>query len=81
MQRACLRTQWSQNAPNPTHLFSLQILPFILTLGAFEGLLFWYWVALKLGDVLFYGAILTLVAFFTGKQALASIASKRLARK
>lgn len=72
---------WSQNAPSPTHFFSLHILPFILTLGAFEALLFWYWVALKLGDVLFYGSILGLVAFFTGKHALASIASKRLARK
>ncbi|KAK2464552.1 hypothetical protein APHAL10511_003410 [Amanita phalloides] len=72
---------WSQNAPRPKHLFSLNILPFIVTLGAFEGLLFWYWVALRLGDVLLYGGILGLITFFTGKHALASIASQRLSRK
>ena len=40
------------------------MLPFILTLGASEGLLFWYWIALQLGDVLFYGAILTPVFYW-----------------
>ncbi|KIL63121.1 hypothetical protein M378DRAFT_179387 [Amanita muscaria Koide BX008] len=76
-----LLTLWSTYAPRPKHLFSPRIFPFVATLAAFEGLLFWYWVALRLGDVLLYGAILGLVAFFTGKQALGSIASQRLGRK
>ncbi|KAF8631331.1 hypothetical protein AX15_002450 [Amanita polypyramis BW_CC] len=78
---AILLGLWIKYAPAPKRLFSPHILPFIATLGAFEALLFWYWVALKLGDVLFYSAILGLVTFFTGKHALANIASQRLAHK
>ncbi|KAF9485020.1 oligosaccharyl transferase delta subunit [Pholiota conissans] len=72
---------WSQVAPKPTRLFSPSILPFVLSLGAFEALLLWYWVGLKLGDVLLYGAILAVPTVFTGRQALSSIGSKRLGRK
>ena len=72
--------QWSQVAPRPTHLFSLNILPFIICLGAFEVLLFWYWVDLKLGQVLLYGGILSLPTFFAGKTALTSIGSRRIGR-
>ncbi|KAF8190448.1 oligosaccharyl transferase delta subunit [Pholiota molesta] len=78
---AILLGLWSQVAPRPAHLLSPSILLFILSLGAFEGLLFWYWVDLKLGDVLLYGAILTIPTVFAGKQALSSIGSKRLGRK
>jgi len=72
---------WSQVAPRLTHLFSPSILSFILCLGAFEGLLFWYWVDLKLGQVLLYGAMLSIPTVFAGKTALASIGSRRVGRK
>ncbi|KAJ7655014.1 oligosaccharyl transferase delta subunit [Mycena polygramma] len=62
-------------------LFSPSILPFITTLGAFEGLLVWYWVDLKLGQVLLYGGILGVATLFTGKTALASIGARRVGRK
>ena len=75
------KLQWSQVAPRPTHLFSLNILPFILCLGAFECLLYWYWVDLKLGQVLLYGGILSIPTIFAGKTALASIGSRRVGRK
>jgi oligosaccharyltransferase complex subunit delta (ribophorin II) len=42
----------------------------MLSLTAFEALLFWYWVDLKLGQVLAYGAIAGLVTAIAGKQAL-----------
>jgi len=72
---------WSQVAPHPARLFSPSILPFILSLGAFEALLFRYWVGLKLGEVLLYAAILTIPTVFAGKQALSSIGNRRLGRK
>ncbi|KAF8889711.1 Dolichyl-diphosphooligosaccharide--protein glycosyltransferase subunit Swp1 [Infundibulicybe gibba] len=72
---------WSQVSPRPARLFSPSILPFISTLGAFEVLLVWYWVDLKLGQVLLYGAVLGLVTIFAGKQALASIGDRRVGRK
>ncbi|KDR80116.1 hypothetical protein GALMADRAFT_223015 [Galerina marginata CBS 339.88] len=72
---------WSQVAPRTSRLFSPSILPFILSLGAFEVLLFQYWVGLKLGQVLLYGAILTIPTVFAGKQALSSIGKRRLGRK
>ncbi|RXW11357.1 hypothetical protein EST38_g14498, partial [Candolleomyces aberdarensis] len=68
---------WSQVAPRATGLFSPSILPFIASLGAFEVLLFTYWVKLRLGDVLLYGGILGVVTVFTGRRALSSIAAKR----
>ncbi|KAF5330170.1 hypothetical protein D9611_010525 [Ephemerocybe angulata] len=68
---------WSQVTPRLTHLFSPSILPFILSLVAFESLLLTYWVKLRLGEVLLYGAGLGLVTIFTGRQALSSISSLR----
>lgn len=55
-------------------------MPFTATLGAFELLLFWYWVDLKLGQVLLYGGVLGLVMVFTGKTALATIGARRVGR-
>ena len=52
-----------------------------MLLGAFEALLVWYWVALKLPDVLLYGAVLGLVTALVGNQALATIARRRTGRK
>ncbi|KAF5379217.1 hypothetical protein D9615_005885 [Tricholomella constricta] len=72
---------WGQVAPRAVHLFSPGIFPFILTLGAFESLLVWYWVDLKLGQVLSYGGVLALVTIFTGKQALSKIGDRRVGRK
>ncbi|KAK7035382.1 hypothetical protein VNI00_011913 [Paramarasmius palmivorus] len=69
---------WSQISFKPTsRLFSPHILPFIATLGAFEVLLYKYWVELRLGQVLAYGAVLGVVTVFTGRHALSNIASKR----
>ncbi|KAK1224474.1 hypothetical protein PQX77_012648 [Marasmius sp. AFHP31] len=70
---------WSQltNLRLP-QLFSPHIIPFTVTLGAFEVLLYKYWVELKLGDVLLYGAILGVVTVFTGKHALSNIAERRI---
>ena len=59
---------------------SPQILPFALLLGAFEGLLVWYWVALRLGQVLTYGAILGLVTAIAGNKALSAIARERVGK-
>ncbi|TFK16722.1 hypothetical protein FA15DRAFT_407796 [Coprinopsis marcescibilis] len=72
---------WSQVAPAPTNLLSPSILPFVLSLGALEILLFWYWVQLKLGDVLLYGFILSIPTILTGKRALSSISATRLGAK
>lgn len=73
--------QWSQVAPRVTHLLSPNIFPFIATLGAFESLLVWYWVDLKLGQVLLYGGFLSIVTVLTGKHALSKIGDRRLGRK
>ncbi|EJC99366.1 oligosaccharyl transferase delta subunit [Fomitiporia mediterranea MF3/22] len=59
------------------YLFKPQILTFVGLLGAFEGLLLWYWVALHLGQVLAYGAILGSVTILTGNRALNSLAKWR----
>ncbi|THV03244.1 oligosaccharyl transferase delta subunit [Dendrothele bispora CBS 962.96] len=68
-------------SPRIPRLFSPNVLPFTLSLGAFEYLLYQYWVSLKLGDVLLYGAVLGLVTLFTGRRALSSIAEKRMGAK
>jgi len=68
---------WSQLSPKVPHLLSPKIVPFTATLGAFEFLLFWYWVDLKLGQVLLYGAGLGMVAVLTGKTALAQVGKLR----
>ncbi|KAK0203838.1 oligosaccharyl transferase delta subunit [Desarmillaria ectypa] len=70
---------WAQISPRVPRLFSAKILPFTATLGAFEILLLWYWVDLKLGDVLLYGGVLGVFMIFTGKYALVSISERRLA--
>lgn len=53
----------------------------MLSLGAFEALLFWYWVALRIGDVLLYSAVLLVPTVFAGRSALSSIAEARIGRK
>ncbi|KAJ6604463.1 oligosaccharyl transferase delta subunit [Mycena vulgaris] len=78
---AVLLTLWSRVFPGVPYLFSPSILPFTASLGAFEALLFWYWVDLKLGEVLLYGGILGVATLFTGKTALASIGARRVGRK
>jgi oligosaccharyltransferase complex subunit delta (ribophorin II) len=75
---AVLLGLWFSVSPRVPRLFSPNILPFTASLGAFEFLLYRYWVDLKLGDVLTYGAILGVITLFTGRHALASIADRRL---
>jgi len=72
---------WTHLKPSVPHLTSPHVFPFILTLGAFEGLLLWYWVDLKLGQVLLYGGILSVFTGLAGKQALAKMAEWRVSRK
>jgi len=69
---AVLLALWTQVGVRVPHLFSPRILPFIALLGAFEFLLFWYWVDLGLGQVLLYAGILALPTIFAGKTALAA---------
>jgi oligosaccharyltransferase complex subunit delta (ribophorin II) len=61
------------------HLLSNRIVPFTALLGAFEILLVWYWVSLRLGQVLLYGAILAPFTVFAGKTALLAMSERRLA--
>ncbi|KAI6020002.1 Oligosaccharyltransferase subunit Ribophorin II-domain-containing protein [Pisolithus orientalis] len=63
---------WSKIGVRVPHLFSPRIIPFTVLLGAFEALLCWYWVDLKLGQVLLYGGILAVPTIFAGKTALAA---------
>ncbi|KAJ7071212.1 oligosaccharyl transferase delta subunit [Mycena amicta] len=74
-------TQWSQVFPGVPHLFSPRILPFIATLGAFEVLLVYYWIDLRLGQVLLYGGALGVVTLFTGNTALSAIGARRVGSK
>ena len=62
--------QWSQVPISLPYVASPSILPFTLSLTAFEALLFWYWVDLKLGQVLAYGAVLSFTTAVAGKKAL-----------
>ncbi|KAJ7932590.1 oligosaccharyl transferase delta subunit [Mycena leptocephala] len=78
---AVLLALWGQVFPGVPYLFSPSILPFIASLGAFEVLLVWYWVELKLGHVLLYGGVLSVVTLFTGKTALASMGARRVGHK
>lgn len=66
------RFQWSKVGVRIPHLLSPRIIPFTVLLGAFEALLVWYWVDLKLGQVLLYAGILALPTIFAGKTALAT---------
>lgn len=70
--------QWGYIQPKVPQLFSLNVLPFILNLAAFEGLLLWYWVDLKIGQVLAYGAVLGLFTAAAGNRALSAISKQRL---
>ncbi|EPQ52216.1 oligosaccharyl transferase delta subunit [Gloeophyllum trabeum ATCC 11539] len=72
---------WSTLQYRVPHLFSPHILPFTSSLAAFEALLLWYWVDLKLGQVLLYGAILGVVTAVTGKQALGAAGDWRLGKR
>lgn len=72
--------QWGHIRPQVPHLFSASIAPFIATLGAFEALLVWYWVDLHLGQVLLYGALLSIPTALTGQRALAALGDRRLGK-
>ncbi|PAV15471.1 oligosaccharyl transferase delta subunit [Pyrrhoderma noxium] len=60
------------------YIFKPQILTFVSLLGAFEGLLLYYWAALRLGQVLAYGALLGVPTIFAGNRALNSLAKWRV---
>jgi oligosaccharyltransferase complex subunit delta (ribophorin II) len=72
---------WSKIGVKVPNFFSLSIMPFTALLGAFEVLLVWYWVDLKLGQVLLYGGILAIPTVFAGKQALYATGEWRAGRK
>ncbi|KII87573.1 hypothetical protein PLICRDRAFT_112010 [Plicaturopsis crispa FD-325 SS-3] len=72
---------WGQIGPKTPNLFSPSILSFTTLLGAFEALLLWYWVDLKLGQVLLYGAILAVPTALAGNKALGAIGKKREGRE
>ncbi|KAI0261585.1 oligosaccharyl transferase delta subunit [Gloeopeniophorella convolvens] len=72
---------WGAVRPRVPHLFSLSVLPFVSSLVLIEGLLFWYWVELRLGQISLYGSGAAAFAVLTGKQALASISARRTGRK
>ncbi|KAH9979768.1 oligosaccharyl transferase delta subunit [Russula compacta] len=68
---------WGAVRPGVPHLFSPSILAFVLSLALIEGLLFWYWIELRLGQILLYGSGAVTLTLLTGKQALAGIAGRR----
>ncbi|KAH7922761.1 hypothetical protein BV22DRAFT_1094055 [Leucogyrophana mollusca] len=78
---AVLLGLWGKVGISVPHLFAPSIVPFTALLGAFEALLFWYWVDLKLGQVLLYGAVLALPTVFAGKHALSTTGKWRAGRK
>ncbi|KAL1949207.1 hypothetical protein VTO73DRAFT_11013 [Trametes versicolor] len=71
---------WSHIRPQVPYLFSPAILPFVATLAAFEALLVWYWVALRLGQVLLYASILAIPTALAGKRALTAVGDRRLGK-
>jgi hypothetical protein len=73
--------QWAQTGLRTPYLTSTNTLPFTALLAAFEGLLLWYWVSLRLGQVLLYGAILAPLTAFAGKTALVAVQERRLTVK
>jgi oligosaccharyltransferase complex subunit delta (ribophorin II) len=75
------RRQWNDLHLKTPFIGSPNILAFILLLSAFEVLLIWYWIALKLGEVLLYGGILGVFTILAGKQALAQIGKRRVGQK
>jgi len=72
---------WSSIPRNLPHLSSPNILAFIGLLTAFEGLLLWYWIELKLGQVLLYGAVLGFFTVAAGNSALSKLAKRRVGGK
>lgn len=72
------RLQLSHVPHRLPYLSSPQVLTFVSLLAAFEGLLLWYWLALRLGQVLAYGAALGSVTVFAGKSALQTLAKLRV---
>jgi hypothetical protein len=72
-----LFSQWGAVRPGAPHLFSPSVLSFVLSLALIEGLLFWYWIELRLGQILLYGSGAATLTLLTGKQALAGIAKRR----
>ncbi|KAI0277915.1 Oligosaccharyltransferase subunit Ribophorin II-domain-containing protein [Russula aff. rugulosa BPL654] len=74
---AVLFVLWGAVRPGVPHLFSPSVLSFILSLALIEGLLFWYWIELRLGEILLYGSGAATLTLLTGKQALAGIAKRR----
>jgi oligosaccharyltransferase complex subunit delta (ribophorin II) len=73
--------QWAVVRPPVPRLLSPSILGFTLSLAGIEGILFWYWIELRLGQVLLYSALMVIPTFVTGKAALQSIAARRLGDK
>ncbi|KAF8137527.1 Oligosaccharyltransferase subunit Ribophorin II-domain-containing protein [Boletus edulis] len=78
---AVLLGLWSRVGVRVPHLLSPRILPFTALLGAFEALLVWYWVDLRLGQVLLYAGILALPTIFAGKTALATTGEWRAGKQ
>ncbi|KAI0064324.1 oligosaccharyl transferase delta subunit [Artomyces pyxidatus] len=72
---------WGTVGAGVPRLFSPSIFPFTLSLGVIEALLLWYWVELRLGQILLYGSGAAFLSAVAGKQALASIGAHRLSRK
>ncbi|KAG6377417.1 hypothetical protein JVT61DRAFT_15217 [Boletus reticuloceps] len=79
--RRGLYYSWSKVGVRVPHLLSPRILPFTALLGAFEALLVWYWVDLRLGQVLLYAGILALPTIFAGKTALATTGEWRAGKQ
>ncbi|KAF8512525.1 oligosaccharyl transferase delta subunit [Hysterangium stoloniferum] len=69
---------WASIPHRLPHLFNPLILLFVGLLGSLEGLLFMYWVNLRLGEVLLYGAVLGGVTIAAGKSALSKVAQWRV---
>jgi len=74
---AVLFVLWGAVRPGVPHLFSPSILSFVLSLALIEGLLFWYWIELRLGEILLYGSGAATLALLLCKQALSGIATRR----
>ncbi|KAM0787695.1 hypothetical protein ACM66B_003756 [Microbotryomycetes sp. NB124-2] len=61
-----------------TNLLTTNVLAFLLTFCAFEGLIFLYWTSLNLLPTLPYFGLLGLVTAFTGRRALGDVRLRRL---
>jgi oligosaccharyltransferase complex subunit delta (ribophorin II) len=70
--------QWTALPHNTPKLKDSHIAPFVLLLAVFEALLVWYWIGLKLPQVLVYGGILGIVTAAAGKRALVATGKWRL---